>query len=175
MKLLEDLFAEGANIADGSKSGVDSLGYACRLVIKRYRKVCSIARTIDKQTDDAVVHELRINCKKLRYLMEFFAPLFPAGEIKSLIKALKVLQDNLGLFNDYSVQQLFLRRLLSKKMVTFGQDQLQVAESIGALTAMLYRLQLKERGQVMKNFARFDSVGTRDAFTKLFQIKGRAA
>ncbi|MFW2366336.1 MAG: CHAD domain-containing protein [Desulforhopalus sp.] len=175
MKQLKKLFADDSRLASGPKGGVDSLGYACRLVIKRYRKVCSIARTINKHTDDAVVHELRINCKKLRYLMEFFAPLFPASEIKTLIKALKLLQDNLGNFNDYSVQQLFLRQMLGDKMVTFGRDQLQVAESIGALTAMLHRLQLKERGQVMKNFARFDSVETRNAFTDLFQTKGRAA
>jgi CHAD domain-containing protein len=175
MKQLEQRFADGANLADGPNSGVDSLGFACRLVIKRYRKVCSVARAIDKQTDDRVIHELRINCKKLRYLMEFFTPLFPPAEIKSLIKSLKTLQDNLGNFNDYSVQQLFLRQLLGEKMVLFGRDQLQVAESIGGLTAMLHRLQLKERGQVMKNFALFDSDDIRNAFTKLFQIKERAA
>lgn len=174
LRQLEQLFADATKLTDGPKGRVDSLAYACGLVIKRYRKVCKIARTIDKNTEDAVVHELRINCKKLRYLMEFFSPLFPAAEMKVLIKSLKVLQDNLGNFNDYSVQQLFLRHLLAEKMVTFGKDKLQVAESIGALTAMLYRLQVKERGMVMKNFARFDSVDTRNTFTKLFQIKERA-
>ncbi len=73
-----------------------------------------------QDTEDEVVHQLRINCKKLRYLMEFFAPLFPENEIKTLIKALKLLQDNLGNFNDYSVQQIFLRQVLNEKMVIFG-------------------------------------------------------
>ena len=93
-----------------------SLDFACRLVLKRYGKVCKIARSIDGKTADDVIHQLRIHCKKLRYLMEFFSPLFPENEIKTLIKSLKVLQDNLGNFNDYSVQQKFLRHVLDAEM-----------------------------------------------------------
>ncbi|MGW8193826.1 MAG: CHAD domain-containing protein [Desulforhopalus sp.] len=102
-----------------------------------------------------------------------FSPLFVASEIKSLIKSLKVLQDNLGRFNDYSVQQKFLRKLLTDKISEFESDQLQVAESIGALTAMLHRLKTKERGAIMKNFGRFDSSDTNNAFARNFQIKER--
>jgi CHAD domain-containing protein len=103
--------------------------------------------------------------------MEFFAPLFAKDDMKRLLKALKSLQDNLGNFNDYSVQQIFLRQILSEKMHGFRGAELQVAESVGALTAMLFRLQSKERGQVMKNFALFDSSATRTIFTKLFHTE----
>lgn len=168
---LEKLFADGSKIASGPKGKERSLTFACRVVLKRYGKVCKIARSIDDETEDAVVHELRINCKKLRYLMEFFSPLFSEGELKKLIKSLKLLQDNLGNFNDYSVQQIFLRQVLSDKLPGFGEWAIKVAESVGALTAMLHRLQIKERRQVMKNFARFDSVETRAIIKKLFQIE----
>jgi len=60
-----------------------------------------------------VIHQLRINCKKLRYLMEFFTLLLPPAEIKKLIRSLKMLQDNPGNFNDYSVQQQFLEKTLA--------------------------------------------------------------
>ena len=153
------------------KGEASSLAFACRLIFKRYDKVCKIARNIDGQTEDSAIHELRINCKKLRYLMEFFSPLFPEEEIKTLIKALKLLQDNLGNFNDYSVQQKFLRHILSEKMTDFGSAKLKVAESVGALTAILHRLQQKERRQVMKNFTRFDSEQTRALFIKLFHTQ----
>ena len=168
IKRLQDLFMDGSAPASGPKAETNSLAFACRLIQKRYNKVCKIARTIDADTEDSIVHMLRINCKKLRYLMEFFSPLFPAAEIKSLIKSLKVLQDNLGLFNDYSVQQAFLKQLLHERMHDFAKAQIQVAESIGALSAMLHRLQQKERRQVMKNFALFDSLETRTTITKLF-------
>ena len=86
--------------------------------------------------------------------MEFFAPLFPDKEIKSLINALKLLQDNLGKFNDFSVQQKFLRQVLNDKMDVFGAE-IKVAESVGALTAMLYRLQQKEEASGDGKFRSF--------------------
>jgi CHAD domain-containing protein len=168
---LEKLFAEGANLPGGPRGEEHSLTFARESILKRYAKVCKIARGIDDTTEDTVIHQLRINCKKLRYLMEFFAPLIAENELKSMIKALKVLQDNLGNFNDYSVQQIFLRRMLSEHMHDFGGLELKVAESVGALTAMLHQLQRKERGQVIKNFALFDSSETRAILAKLFETE----
>ena len=168
---LDALFADGASPVAGPKGKEYSLKFASRLIFNRYDKVCRIARKIDAQTEDSAIHQLRINCKKLRYLMEFFSPLFSEEKMKTLIKALKLLQDNLGNFNDYSVQQKFLRHILSEKMTNFGNEKLKVAESVGALTAILHRLQLKERRQVMKNFACFDSQETRAAFTQLFHTQ----
>lgn len=172
LKDLQDLFDDRNNLKDGVKAQASSLNFGSKLILKRYNQVCQIAGKIDANTEDDIVHELRISCKKLRYLMEFFTPLFDAQEIKSLIKSLKVLQDNLGNFNDFSVQQGFLRQIVLSSLPQFGKNEIQVTESIGALTAMLYRLQLKERKQVMKNFARFDSEETRALVKKLFQDKG---
>ena len=155
----------------GPLADVDSHSFACSVVLKRYRKVCKIARSIDEHTDDEVVHELRIHCKKLRYLMEFFTPLFPRKKIKTLIKSLKLLQDNLGRFNDFSVQQESLSVFLTDNPIK-GADGIKVAESIGALTAMLNLLQQKERNLIMENFARFDSLETRTLFDNLFSIEG---
>jgi len=170
---LTKLFADDSLIASGPKGDEKSLVFSSKMVLKRYDKVCKIARNIDEETEDAVIHELRIHCKKLRYLMEFFAPIFPESEMRKLIKALKSLQDNLGNFNDYSVQQMFLRRALNENMTGSVGWKLKVAESVGALTAMLYRLQQKERRQVVKNFADFDSLEIRTTFTTLFHTKER--
>jgi CHAD domain-containing protein len=171
MGMLEKLFAGDSTLKAGPMGEEKSLVFACRSILKRYGKVCKIARSIDENTEDAVIHQLRINCKKLRYLMEFFSPLFPGNEVKTLINSLKLLQDNLGKFNDYSVQQKFLRQVLNDKMHDFGGCEIKVAESVGAITAMLHRLQEKERCQVVENLARFDSSKTRATFIKLFQIE----
>src|SRR5690606_21029142 len=53
-------------------------------------------------------HTLRLECKELRYLQEFFAGLFPPDEMDVLIRQLKRLQDNLGAFTDLAVQQDYL-------------------------------------------------------------------
>jgi CHAD domain-containing protein len=171
-KKMEKLFASSKNLSSGPNSGKASKKFAAELVRKRYRKVCSIAAKIDANTADEIVHELRISCKKLRYLMEFFMPLDPGTGIKRLIKSLKILQDNLGKFNDYSVQQGFLRQIVSTELPAFKEHEILVTEAIGALTAMLYRLQLKERKQVMKNFASFNSEETRGLIKKLFEQEG---
>ncbi len=156
---------------NGPKATGNSHIFACKVIMKRYVKVCAIARTIDDSTDDEIIHELRIHCKKLRYLMEFFTPLFTRKKIKYLIKSLKILQDNLGDFNDYSVQQESLAAFLKTNPFR-GEKGMKVAESIGALTAMLNLLQQQEKSKVMANFASFDSAETRELFDSLFTKEG---
>ncbi len=167
MENLEKLFAVGDTIKSGPEAEVQSLIFARRLIMKRYRKVCKTGRDLDEATPDPVIHQLRIHCKKLRYLMEFFTPLFPLAEIKKLIRSLKLLQDNLGNFNDYSVQQQFLEKMLASDIVS-GAKAMAVAHSIGALTAMLHRMQGEERRLIVENLAGFDSLEMRDSFKKLF-------
>lgn len=168
---LEKHFLESKKLPLGPKGKLPSKILAAKLILKRYKEVCRIAGSINKSTEDEVVHKLRISCKKLRYLMEFFSPLFDQDSLKQLIKTLKVLQDNLGKFNDYSVQQAFLRQVLDHDLGSFKGEEMQLTEAIGALTAMLYRLQKKERRQVMKNFSLFNSEETNILFKKLFQMK----
>ncbi len=165
-----ELFASADNMKTGPDALKSSNCYLARSITRRYRKVCKIARTIDHRTADEVVHELRIHCKKLRYLMEFASPLFSKKKVKILIKSLKVLQDNLGKFNDYSVQQVSLGMFMSEQSMS-RKKGMKVAESIGALTAMLYQLQCRERNLVMENFSHFDSEKTRGSFAEIFQVK----
>ena len=165
-----ELFAGADSMTSGPDATKGSNDYLSRLISRRYRKVCKIARNIDETTADEMVHELRIHCKKLRYLMEFALPLFSKKKIKALIKSLKVLQENLGKFNDYSVQQISLGMFMSEHALA-GTKGMKVAESTGALTAMLYQLQCRERNLVMVNFSRFDSEKTRASFAELFQVE----
>jgi len=170
MKRWVALFAGADNMTTGPDGLRNSKDYVSRLISRRYRKVCRIARAIDETTADEVVHQLRIHCKKLRYLMEFSLPLFSKKKVKALIKSLKVLQDNLGNFNDYSVQQISLGTFISGQSPS-GMKGMKVAESIGALTAMLYQLQCRERNLVMENFSHFDSEKTRASFAELFRVE----
>ena len=71
---LAALFADLKRLEPGPNADRGAYGYACALIWKRYRKVCKLARSITPDTPDEIVHDLRIDCKKLRYLMEFFRP-----------------------------------------------------------------------------------------------------
>ncbi|WP_457577808.1 CHAD domain-containing protein [Desulfomarina sp.] len=173
MDTWKNMFNDADHLPDGPHGKKVSSAFAAERILKRYEKVCAIARSIDDQTEDAVVHELRIECKKLRYLMEFSIPLFGGKKIKKLIRSLKRLQDNLGRFNDYSVQQHLPASFLEGKMKR-SREEIKMAEAIGALTAMLYQLQCRERSLVMENFAEFDNKKVHAAFYELFepQVKG---
>ena len=50
-------------------------------------------------------HELRKELKKLRYAVEFLAPLYPDKRIEPFLKRLKKLQDVFGELNDAATRQ----------------------------------------------------------------------
>ncbi|VGO12958.1 hypothetical protein PDESU_01512 [Pontiella desulfatans] len=151
----------------GEAADEPTIHFARRLILARYNKIARIAPSIDSSTPDAQIHELRIQCKKLRYLMEFFSPLFPEASIKPLIKSLKGLQDVLGRFNDYSVQRRSLANFAEAHSVK-GKKGLRLAESIDALIATLCRLQGTARGEVATGLAGVSNDRIRKQFTTLF-------
>lgn len=56
------------------------------------------------------MHQIRIQCKELRYAFEFFSPLL-GPEIEPVIVVLEQLQDNLGALNDARVALEMLERV----------------------------------------------------------------
>ncbi len=151
-------------------SNVKILELACRFIWKKYNQILKKGRKINDSTPDPVLHELRIECKKLRYLLEFFSSLFPENETSIIIKHLKKLQDNLGDFNDLYVQQQSLKEMLNK--FDTKPDQLkQVSASIGGLIAILFQKQKDVRKEFSKSFGELDNEDSSKLFRKLFYIK----
>lgn len=172
---VEKAFADPEALEPGPMADRPVLGYAKGLIWKRYHKICKLAGKITDTTPDHEVHELRIACKKLRYLMEFFAPLFPGKEMAALIKPLKRVQDTLGLFNDYAVQQHSLRGFLDAPGADRRAHALEIAQSVGALIAVLHRRQLEQRALLAEAFASFGSDDLRARFARLFHDGGETA
>ncbi|WP_416173464.1 CHAD domain-containing protein [Cypionkella sp.] len=168
---LEKLFNKPEKLKPGPKADMRALDYASALIWKRYSLVRKTADQLGPETDDAEVHALRIHCKKLRYLMEFFGPVFPKSEFKSLIKPLKQLQDALGLFNDCSVQQASLQDFLHKGGDWPNVVSLAVAQSVGALTAVLHHRQIEQRAKVIESFAQFNEPAMQETFRNLFHAR----
>ncbi|MFH1984332.1 MAG: CHAD domain-containing protein [Pseudomonadota bacterium] len=136
-------------------------------IFKRYRRIIQQGGRISDATLDEKLHALRIECKKLRYLLEFFASLFPNDAVQVMIKQLKQLQDNLGGFNDLSVQQAFMRdRLNALRPQT---DQLVIlAAATGALITHLHTAQRRVRSQSLDAFETFRAPENQERFTTLF-------
>jgi CHAD domain-containing protein len=85
------------------------VGYSRNLLDKQERRVLSAGADVNRH-DAAQMHQLRIECKKLRYAAEFFRPLFACMEI--FIGHMKGLQDLLGVMNDVNVTRGLLDEML---------------------------------------------------------------
>ncbi|NEV64096.1 CHAD domain-containing protein [Thiorhodococcus minor] len=82
--------------------------YARHLLDKQERKVLAAGTHVDR-TNHFEMHQLRIECKKLRYAAEFFLPLFSGMD--EFIAHMKGLQDLLGVMNDVAVTRNLLEDL----------------------------------------------------------------
>ena len=86
-------------------------GFAARVLAKRHRRLHKIGASLEhRSTDD--LHRLRIEIKKQRYAVEYFAGVFAPRRAQKYLLALKTLQDGLGLLNDAAVAQRILDDLL---------------------------------------------------------------
>ena len=73
--------------------------FAAQALARRMRHVRHAGRGIAALSVPAL-HELRKDCKRLRYTAEFFAPLFPQHPVRRFTRRLAAIQEELGLFND---------------------------------------------------------------------------
>ena len=136
---------------------------AIEFIVKQYNKVMKLGNRITKNSPDAIYHKLRIQSKKLRYLLEFFSSLFPQDKINQLIVHLKKLQDNLGLFNDLFIQQETLKSYSQKN--EFNTD---VILALGYLIGKLNDEQIEVRKDFNNTFKEFSNKETTNIFNELF-------
>jgi CHAD domain-containing protein len=141
---------------------------------KVFRKVLKRGRKTDRKTSPETLHRLRIDCKKLRYLMTFFQSLFPFGALRPLIKELKNLQDNLGDFNDLYVQRAALLGFAAEMMAS-GKAPPGTLMAMGQLMGQLESRQAVEAEAFHARFQKFAREKNKDRFRKLFGPEGEEA
>ncbi len=78
---------------------LDTAAFAADVLTRRMKHVRQAGRKIESLSIPAL-HELRKDCKRLRYAAEFFASLFPARRTRRFLTKLSELQEELGLLND---------------------------------------------------------------------------
>lgn len=137
---------------------------AVKAISKRLQSILKDGAKISPQSPDGALHSLRIQAKKLRYLLEFYCSLFPEPAMNSLVKSLKKLQDNLGNFNDLSVQQGMLGQ--HQKGLAGGEQKkaVQVAAALGGLITHLHEEQKGVRQEFELRFKQFTTTDNRSLF-----------
>lgn len=134
---------------------------------KLHRRILKRGRKITDDTPAEAVHELRLDAKKLRYLMEFFRELFDAKAMKEQIRALKQLQEVLGRFNDFEVQQAALEAAATS-MAAEDAAPLETVVVMGRLIETSRRNQDAARAEIRGRIATFAEPVNRARAAALF-------
>jgi CHAD domain-containing protein len=140
---------------------------ASERIWRLYRRAIKMGRAINDNSPTQDLHELRKTCKKLRYMLELFQNIYPKGEIKKLIRALKQLQDNLGDFNDLQVQSDVLQQF-SKEIHAIGRVEPETLMAFGNLVATLRQQRELKRQAFYGRYEKFARPVVAARFDRLF-------
>ncbi|ODN69929.1 CHAD domain protein [Methylobrevis pamukkalensis] len=95
--------------------------FADSALSRRWKKVRKIEKTIDTLTAEER-HDLRKAYKKVRYTLDFFAPLFAGKAMKADMKKTKRMQTLLGYLNDVVMTEKLVGLLEAEEDATLGPD-----------------------------------------------------
>ncbi len=121
---------------------------------KLYKRVLKEGCAITPESHDETLHELRKTCKKFRYLIEFFHDYYPDKQIKRLVKTLKMLQENLGDFQDLCVQVNQLN-CFAEQMRQEGLADTKTIMAMGVLVQKLTAHKAAVRTEFSQRFKAF--------------------
>lgn len=172
-KLMRDwnqFLKNGVEVHDWPAKDLICYPIAVKMIGKRFRRLINDGGKITEQSLDEDLHRLRIQGKKLRYLLEFFHSFFNQDGIDFFLKQLKKLQNNLGDFNDISVQQ---------EMLAIYQDELKgrnkrtiiISAALGGLLTHLAEEHSLERQKFGNIFQRFASEKNIEQFERTLSLK----
>ena len=98
------------------------------------------------------------------------SPKLSRKEINSLIEQLKKLQDNLGDFNDFCIQEEYLLKIAEELPATDQQSK-KTLVAIGSLIGTLDREKQAAKDAFAKTFTNYASPANKTSFRELFTSK----
>ncbi|MBF8260086.1 MAG: CHAD protein [Actinobacteria bacterium] len=135
-------------------------------ISEKYRRILEKGNSILGNPKDRKLHLLRLACKELRYLLEFFAGLFPPGKADAAIRKLKKLQDLLGRFNDLRIKEEYLLAVAGA-VPRRGKRRTGTLLAIGSLFGALDREKQTLKDAFARTFAVYASPANRKLFREL--------
>ncbi|PPC79157.1 hypothetical protein C4K68_01670 [Pokkaliibacter plantistimulans] len=152
------------------------------LIWQHYQQVCIRALQVSEHSADHAIHQLRIDCKKLRYALDMLPAQTDAalrqpnaaiasagrGHKRTLLAGLKGLQEDLGQFNDLSVQQLFITERVQHYQQQ-GEMSSEIQAAVDGLLAALASQLRQKRQQILMQLAGIGSATTYTAFAVFCQ------
>jgi CHAD domain-containing protein len=139
-----------------------------RRILRVYRRLVDQATAIHDKTPADAIHQVRIEAKKLRYMVDAVRSLHDRGDLDRIIGTLKKVQSVLGDFNDAQVQE---RSLLDsgRALVEAGAEQSGALLTVGRLAESARNRAVSLRPKVDHELSRFCKDGIREDFYRLFK------
>ncbi|MBV9660624.1 MAG: CHAD domain-containing protein [Acidimicrobiales bacterium] len=138
-------------------------------VARAYRRVLKRGRAIHAGSPAEALHDLRKRAKELRYLLECFQTLYPDHDRTAAVKELKLLQENLGEYQDCQVQAVALQTMADELMERRVPAATLMA--LGRQTDELERREAQAREEFEARFARFSSARNRRRLESLVGMR----
>jgi CHAD domain-containing protein len=117
------------------------------------------------------LHDLRKDCKELRYLVEMFGSLYDPAQRWQAVRELKALQDCLGEFQDAEVQRAEIHAF-ADRMLAERSAPAATLLAMGEIAAGLARRQQQARIEFDGRFAAFAGEASQARLTALTQVAG---
>jgi len=134
-----------------------------KAIRRRFQKILKKGARIDAHSADNDLHSLRIQGKKLRYMLEFFRSFYAEKEIDFFHRQMKKLQNNLGDFNDIAVQLEMLEEY-GNALRPGSKRSLRISAAVGGLITHLSQKHSKVRQKFEKTFSDFASTKNQKRF-----------
>ena len=130
---------------------VETLGlgleaFASRALARRLHRLAAAGEAIE-HLDTKALHAIRLRAKRMRYVAEVFAPLYPGKATRRFMRRLARLQDRLGRLNDSSVADALLAEM--------GAGAGGRAHAAGLVRGFLAAGSRGARGRIARAWARF--------------------
>ncbi|MBD3166470.1 CHAD domain-containing protein [bacterium] len=125
---------------DGQAVQVRLIPFADESVRTLFDRVQTLRSEVEQSEDYELMHQLRIECKQLRYALEFFHDLNP-DRFPVVIKMLKKVQDHLGDLNDLVNHERITQDVIREWR---GMDA-KTDESCSACSALLAYLKTRQK------------------------------
>jgi CHAD domain-containing protein len=156
---------------DAPRAGSAVAALAARRIRRTDRALRAGGRAIQEDSPPEALHVLRIQAKKLRYLLELFRGLLESEAFARQHGALKKLQSVLGDFNDCAVQEAALTGF-AQEMQAAGTLGLETTLAIGRLAERIAQRAEVLRRRFGEAFASFDATELREDFAAMLERLG---
>jgi CHAD domain-containing protein len=117
-----------ADHPDNPAAGRPLIEVVSRRAWRLSRRIAESAAEVDAQTSAGRLHKIRLDAKKLRYLIDVTPTFYDPADLKCVLGGLKKLQDALGDFNDAVGQET--------RLIEYGRSMGAADEQAGALLVL---------------------------------------